>query len=64
MALYVTFFDIMDYIGYEGVFILSRILLNGLHYENHGAGISKYTQMLLKHYKIKTLKPLQLLHNK
>lgn len=27
---------------------MNRILLNGLHYEGHGAGISKYTQMLLK----------------
>jgi len=48
VAIYVTFFDIMDYISYEGVFNLSKILLNGLHYESHGAGISKYTNMLLK----------------
>lgn len=27
---------------------MSKILLNGLHYESHGAGISKYTYMLLK----------------
>ena len=27
---------------------MSKILLNGLHYESHGAGISKYTHMLLK----------------
>ncbi len=27
---------------------MKKILLNGLHYESHGAGISKYTQMLLK----------------
>jgi Glycosyltransferase len=27
---------------------LSKILLNGLHYESKGAGISKYTEMLLK----------------
>ena len=27
---------------------MSKILLNGLHYEAHGAGISKYTNMLLK----------------
>lgn len=27
---------------------MKKILLNGLHYESHGAGISKYNQMLLK----------------
>lgn len=27
---------------------MARILLNGLHYESQGAGISKYNQMLLK----------------
>lgn len=27
---------------------MSRILLNGLHYEKSGAGISKYTKMLIK----------------
>lgn len=27
---------------------LNKILLNGLHYESNGAGISKYTKMLLK----------------
>ncbi|MGO5135444.1 glycosyltransferase family 4 protein [Clostridium butyricum] len=27
---------------------MSRILLNGLHYEKNGAGISRYTHMLLK----------------
>lgn len=48
MTIYVTFFDIIKYILYKGVFILKKILLNGLHYESHGAGISKYTQMLLK----------------
>ena len=29
---------------------MNKILLNGLHYENNGAGISKYTQMLIKNY--------------
>lgn len=27
---------------------MNKILLNGLHYESHGAGISKYSHMLLK----------------
>ena len=27
---------------------MSKILLNGLHYESNGAGISKYNHMLLK----------------
>ncbi|NFI51519.1 glycosyltransferase family 4 protein [Clostridium botulinum] len=27
---------------------MNKILLNGLHYESHGAGISMYTKMLLK----------------
>lgn len=27
---------------------MNKILLNGLHYENNGAGISKYNEMLLK----------------
>lgn len=48
MTIDVTFFDIINYINYEGVFTLSKILLNGLHYESNGAGISKYTHMLLK----------------
>ena len=30
--------------------ILNKILLNGLHYEKNGAGISKYTQMLIKQF--------------
>ena len=29
---------------------MSKILLNGLHYEKNGAGISKYTQMLIKQF--------------
>ncbi|MFT5874313.1 MAG: glycosyltransferase involved in cell wall biosynthesis [Clostridium sp.] len=38
----------MNYIGYKGVFVLNEILLNALHYEDQGSGISKYTHMLLK----------------
>ena len=30
--------------------ILNKILLNGLHYEKNGAGISKYTQMLIQKF--------------
>lgn len=29
---------------------MKKILLNGLHYEKNGAGISKYTQMLIKYF--------------
>ena len=29
---------------------MNKILLNGLHYEKNGAGISKYTQMLIKQF--------------
>lgn len=29
---------------------MSKILLNGLHYEKNGAGISRYTQMLIKQF--------------
>lgn len=29
---------------------MNKILLNGLHYESNGAGISKYTKMLLKSF--------------
>ena len=27
---------------------MDKILLNGIHYESHGAGISKYNHMLIK----------------